>query len=318
MGANQGHFGAIHRAPQPISDHIAMRYFEPQTRPRPDFPAGSREYEPAIAWWLAECSRLAYDSKRRAAAELESADFCKVTFFDNGGAEGYLAVHRGTGQFGPFAVLAFRGTEDNFRDILTDVNFFKRKSTAGNVRVHGGFLDALALIWGSAVLFETRGRRIDIDWKGTPGVSNALDEMRVRVRRARSGDSHLLYRSQPGRGLGHFGGQQLSAHGVVHLRLAARRRQRPGAVFSPFGGRGIPGGQLDRHRAARAVAAGVSPHRPRGLHHPRRRRAAGRLVAHPLSRIASRDLLDRLAAIPPHWCDRTNRGFSPTIESSAT
>ncbi|WP_018947914.1 hypothetical protein [Thioalkalivibrio sp. AKL17] len=47
-------------------------------------------------------------------------------------------------------VLAWRGTEADYQDIIADVTVFKRTADYHHKwRVHGGFLTALQAVWGS-------------------------------------------------------------------------------------------------------------------------------------------------------------------------
>ena len=122
----------------------------------PPFPAQSTSYEPTIAWWLATCSSLTYNSKPEIIQQLESLGFCDVTFFEFLGTFGYIARHHGYPPGDPFAILVFRGTENDYTNILTDVEIIKRPVSDQNLRVHGGFLTALQEVWGtSSVLQQT-------------------------------------------------------------------------------------------------------------------------------------------------------------------
>lgn len=166
-----------------------------------EFPAGTSSYDPRIAWWLAKLSKLAYDNKITIATRLKEANFNHVEFFDAGGTQAFLAVHPGI-QAGKFAVLAFRGTEEDSIDILTNIRFAKRLFPSENLveevqenpnkpskkfYAHGGFLTGVLNVWGCALNHEIKetfnpnykdtpetGKTICPDWKGAPGISEAI------------------------------------------------------------------------------------------------------------------------------------------------
>ncbi len=76
-------------------------------------------------------------------ASLNKMDLELVTTFDNGGTQAFLA-RRKSSQSDKVAVLAFRGTEKDLKDIRTDLNarFYKKDGA----RVHDGFRQAFALV----------------------------------------------------------------------------------------------------------------------------------------------------------------------------
>lgn len=148
---------------------------------RPNFPACARDYDPAAAWWMALLSGLAYREKEFAARHLDFDGFTKVTFFDVNGTQGYLAQHPGMGGHGPFAVLAFRGTENDIKDILTDLRIAKRRTRCdeGGHTAHEGFLSALDEVWSVPRPPQWEGKRISVGWFGHDGVEQALDAIEV-------------------------------------------------------------------------------------------------------------------------------------------
>jgi len=165
-------------------------YFQKAGKPRPNFNPASTGFDRDVAWWLAECSRLAYENKRRVYDELAGAGFDFVIFFDTVETQGYLASHPGTAGLGQFAVLAFRGTEKDWADILADVAIFKSTlpdelypaliaSGSGKVqpsyRAHTGFIYALKVAWGAALEgIPPKGKMKPPKWYGAKGVSDAL------------------------------------------------------------------------------------------------------------------------------------------------
>ncbi|MEM9817412.1 MAG: lipase family protein [Cyanobacteria bacterium P01_D01_bin.6] len=145
-------------------------------------PTGGTNYQPHTAWWLAHCSRLAYDSKLNIASNLNQVGFDGIYFFDTDGTQGYLALHPGAPQ--PFAVLAFRGTEKNYIDILTDIIIFRNKLPdvedkeygEGPLFAHAGFLQAFQHVWGSALPDTVHHQIPKSEWVGARGISNIIHD----------------------------------------------------------------------------------------------------------------------------------------------
>lgn len=111
---------------------------------------GARGYIPRVAAFLADCAALAYADREAVAAALGQAaeggdrlDWVEV--FSAEGTQGYVAGFRAC------IVVAFRGTERDYRDILTDLDFWPDPVEAVEGmggRVHGGFLAALNAVRG--------------------------------------------------------------------------------------------------------------------------------------------------------------------------
>lgn len=154
-----------------------MSYFTTPSGTLPPFRALASQFDMDIAWWLAKASQLAYESKPRVAYELEASGFSQVTFVDFSGSQGFLAVHPPTGESpSGFAILSFRGTENDWNDILTDIEFVKTKLPDEAYRAHAGFVYALKDVWGTSV-GALRSAAIKVEWYGMRGVSDALDEL---------------------------------------------------------------------------------------------------------------------------------------------
>jgi hypothetical protein len=160
--------------------HKAPRYFA-----RCDaiaLPTEGENYEPHTAWWLAQCSWLAYDSKPNIAKYLSMAGFDRVYYFDMRGTQGFLTLHPGGGK--RFAILAFRGTEKDYVDILTDIIILRRKlpdledkeSGEGPFFAHAGFSQAFQAVWGSALPDVVKNHITEAEWIGPPGISNLIQE----------------------------------------------------------------------------------------------------------------------------------------------
>ncbi len=141
----------------------------------PTFPSEKKSFDAAAAWWLAHWSELAYKSKHDVAQVLEGEGFEKVVFFDVAGTQGYLGLHPGMQGNPRFAVVAFRGTENDYTDIITDITVFKGKAADSRFRAHVGFLMALKQVWGTSFRPPWEGT-IDVDWKGPEGLGEALEE----------------------------------------------------------------------------------------------------------------------------------------------
>ena len=101
-------------------------------------------YSDRMAWVCASMSHLAYDRfelndaelNRQFEAKLESGGFKLIDTFnsDKTGTQAFLASN------GDFVVLAFRGTEKNWRDVQTDILSRRVRTSSG--RIHAGFRQA--------------------------------------------------------------------------------------------------------------------------------------------------------------------------------
>ncbi|WP_018140477.1 lipase family protein [Thioalkalivibrio sp. ALJ7] len=121
-----------------------------QHLPFPD-PAEFGDYDTDLASCMAAHSALVYKGHREIATTLTAAGYDRVVIFRDGGTNAYLARCSPTPEErGRRWVLAWRGTEADYQDIIADVTFLKRTSDYRNKwRVHGGFLTALQGVWGS-------------------------------------------------------------------------------------------------------------------------------------------------------------------------
>lgn len=125
--------------------------------PFPPFDPGISAYSPVNALWLAELSRLAYRHDQEESdlppqptrtAFLEKAGFTQREFFlsDDRNTQAMLVESGGTT---PFAVLAFRGTEQTIGDFITDLKTGMPPFQKTGIAMHKGFREALALVWSS-------------------------------------------------------------------------------------------------------------------------------------------------------------------------
>ena len=107
------------------------------------FDAGTRQFSPLNAWWLADATLLAYwpeaEGRRRFH---DDGGFDDSRFIDRDGTQCYVAWTKS------LVVVAFRGTQPSDRmDILRDVNIVLKPWVHGGEEVHGGFKDALDVVW---------------------------------------------------------------------------------------------------------------------------------------------------------------------------
>jgi len=110
-------------------------------------PVARAAYADRTAWMMAACSALAYvraeDGTTQAQQLNNALNELRLNLaarFNQDGTHGYLARND------RFAVLAFRGTEKDWKNIVTDINlrFLRDKETGA--RIHDGFGTAYALI----------------------------------------------------------------------------------------------------------------------------------------------------------------------------
>ena len=120
-----------------------------------EFDPTTSNYRPANALWLAELSRLVYrhDAEENTPpAQPTQSDILK----QHGCTKRQFFISRETDtqamlvEFGgkaPYAVLAFRGTEQHIKDFVTDLSIGQINHTDGKIAVHEGFKHALDSIW---------------------------------------------------------------------------------------------------------------------------------------------------------------------------
>jgi triacylglycerol lipase len=123
--------------------------------PLPRFDPVARGYDWQNAWWLAELSRLVYrhDTEEDGqpllparSAFLAKAGLRQVDFFNDAltGTQAFLVRRDGPPSF---AALAFRGTEQDPRDFMRDVEFRPVPFPGRAGMVHRGFLEGLQSVW---------------------------------------------------------------------------------------------------------------------------------------------------------------------------
>ena len=109
--------------------------------PLPPFVPDAAAYSPANAYWLAELSRIVYRNLDSSDAILNRVGLQHVASFnaEQTGTQAFLV------RSPSFAVLAFRGTQQELRDFLTDADAVRIPIAAGEV--HRGFEEALDSVW---------------------------------------------------------------------------------------------------------------------------------------------------------------------------
>lgn len=131
----------------------ATDYF--QRVPMPPFEPDTAGYSRANALWLAELSRLVYrhDVKEGAPIPqpsldtfLAAAKFNKRYFFFDKATDTQAMLVESTGT-PSYAVLAFRGTEQVLKDLLTDLELGKFTVSGTQKNAHDGFEEALDSVW---------------------------------------------------------------------------------------------------------------------------------------------------------------------------
>ncbi len=134
--------------PGNATDFFSRRPFSP-------FDPSSGAYNPNNALWLAELSRPVYrhDAEENTPPAqptqteiLKKAGCTKRQFFNSTftGTQAILVEFDGAT---PFAMLVFRGTEQDPKDFITDLTLGKLRHRKGRIDVHEGFREALDSVW---------------------------------------------------------------------------------------------------------------------------------------------------------------------------
>lgn len=124
-------------------------------RPFPPFEPHANGYTAANALWLAELSRLVY--RHDVEENIPPPQPTRTSFLANAGfRQRQFFLSRGTdtqamlaefGETPSFAVLVFRGTEQNIKDFLIDLEIGMLPLNQNKIDVHAGFAKALTSVW---------------------------------------------------------------------------------------------------------------------------------------------------------------------------
>ncbi len=111
-----------------------------------DPPVNRAAYSDRSAWIMASCSALAYvqfekgeSVKQQLCASLKELRLELLTPFQREATRGFVATNQ------HYAVLAFRGTEENLDNIRTDINIRFYRDSSG-AKIATGFRQAYALV----------------------------------------------------------------------------------------------------------------------------------------------------------------------------
>lgn len=154
-----------------------------------DFDARTRDYSKKNAYWLGRAAQIAYKSSGDAEADLAAWGLTTFKYFDNRETQAFIAGN------GDLLVLAFRGTEENIRDWMTDLDIGLVGGPGG--LVHEGFLTALNYVWRDIWAFLSQQRNRRALWVTGHSLGAALATLAVAKLR--------LEKDEPVNGLYTFG-----------------------------------------------------------------------------------------------------------------
>jgi len=109
------------------------------------FDSKTTQYNPKNALWLGYASQLAYSDNATVenTVKTDKWGFTKFQGFQNVTTDTYGFVAGNTDMI----LVSFRGTEQNIKDWLTDLDAVKMQGPAGNGMVHEGFYEAVLGVW---------------------------------------------------------------------------------------------------------------------------------------------------------------------------
>lgn len=114
------------------------------------------EYCPVTAAFAAQVSLLAYETNTVMVSKILGDVGFRTEFFDNRGAQALIAY-----QDSGLVFIGFRGTTNEFSDILSDVRFWPDYDAIIDRRVHKGFSKALSRIDRDIYRFINDLRRVE-------------------------------------------------------------------------------------------------------------------------------------------------------------
>ena len=120
--------------PKPDYDYFACRDVDALT-------TGASEFSLPRAWWCAELSLLAYVPVQHVDRHLAKLNLRPPIHFDVDGTQAFAVKQD------DWAVVAFRGTELELADVVTDAQAWLASNANGEGAVHAGFQRALDRVW---------------------------------------------------------------------------------------------------------------------------------------------------------------------------
>ena len=121
--------------------------------PLMDFDARTRSYSRKNAYWLGRMAKIAYDQSDAARGQMAALGLTEFVFFEQRDTQAFIAGND------DMLVLAFRGTEGNLNDWMTDLDVALVGGPGG--MVHEGFLVGLGMVWRDVWRWidKNRGKR---------------------------------------------------------------------------------------------------------------------------------------------------------------